>query len=71
MTKLYKAVDKMDGVFGYKCWLVNKRGVAVSYWLGDDEREVKTNKSAENLLGYSPIERFKENAINPVLIAEW
>lgn len=71
MAKLYKAVDKMDVGDGYKCWLVNEKGVAVSSWLRDDEKEVNVNKSAENLFGYEPIERFKENAINPVLIAEW
>lgn len=71
MARLYKAVDKSDYRRESKCWLVNEKGVAVSFWLRDDEKEVKVNKSAENFFEYRPIEYFKENAINPVLMAEW
>lgn len=71
MSKLYKAVDKRDIGSGNKCWLVNDRGVAVSYWRQSDEDEVRTNKLSENNLIYCCISRFESYAINPVLIAEW
>ena len=71
MTKLYKAVDKMDAGVGYKCWLLNDKGLAVSYWHRPDEEEVKANMIAEGSFTYSSTARFKNDAINPVLIAEW
>ena len=71
MSKLYKAVDKQDIESGYKCWLVNDRGVAVSYWHRPDDEEVNANMIAEGSFLYSSLDRFKRCAINPVLIAEW
>lgn len=71
MAKLYKAVDKMDAEAGYKCWLLNEKGLAVSYWRRPDEEEVKVNMIAEGCFLYSSIARFKNDAINPILIAEW
>lgn len=71
MSKLYKAVDKQDIESGDKCWLVNDRGVAVSYWHRPDEEEVKVNMTAEGSFLYLSLARFKNDAINPVLIAEW
>lgn len=71
MAKLYKAVDKMDAEAGYKCWLLNDKGLAVSYWHRPDEEEVKANMIAEGSFLYSSTARFKNDAINPVLIAEW
>lgn len=71
MSKLYKAVDKRDIESGDKCWLVNDRGVAVSYWYWPDEEEVKANMASEGSFTYNDVEEFKERAIDPVLIAEW
>ena len=70
MTKLYKAVDKMDGRAGYKCWLLNDKGVAVSSYQRGDAGESDINKKAESFFSYEHISRFGD-AINPVLIAEW
>ena len=42
MTKLYKAIDKLDGsVSGF---LVNSKGVAVTTWCCCDEEEVTLAK---------------------------
>lgn len=71
MTKLYKAVDKMDAGAGYKCWLLNDKGLAVSYWYLSDEEEVKANMISESGFMYISTARFKNDAINPILIAEW
>ena len=71
MAKLYKAVDKKDSGAGYKCWLLNDKGLAVSYWHRPDDEEVKANMIAEGSFLYSSTARFKNDAINPVLIAEW
>lgn len=71
MTKLYRAVDKQDIESGDKCWLVNDRGVAVSQWHHPDDEELKANMTAEDIFLYSSIARFKNDAIDPVLIAEW
>lgn len=71
MAKLYKAVDKMDVGAGYKCWLLNDKGLAVSYWHRSDKEEVKANMISEDSFMYSSTARFKNDAINPVLIAEW
>lgn len=71
MSKLYKAVDKEDPISGNKCWLVNEKGVAVSYWGDDDGEEIEANKRAENSFLYSDISRFEKDALSPLLIAEW
>lgn len=69
MTKLYKAVDKLDNTFSV--FMVNEKGVAVSNHTGSDEDEIEMNKGIESYASYSPISRFHSDAINPVLIAEW
>jgi hypothetical protein len=46
-------------------------GLAVSYWRRPDEEEVNANMIAEGSFLYSSTARFKNDAINPVLIAEW
>lgn len=68
MSKLYKAVDKQDGTMS--CFLMNDEGVAVSTHCGDDMREIDDCKHCEEMFIYSSLERFND-AINPVLIAEW
>nr|DAI72814.1 MAG TPA: hypothetical protein [Caudoviricetes sp.] len=69
MTKLYKAVDKLDGMMS--CFLVNNQGVAISDYCRSDDSEIKMHKECENGFIYRSIEEFKERAIDPVLIAEW
>lgn len=71
MTKLYRAIDRRHPSSGDKCWLVNDRGVAISHWWGSDEQEIADNRDCEGLFTYDNISRFTENAINPILIAEW
>lgn len=68
MSKLYKAVDKQDGTMS--CFLVNDRGVAVSDHCGNDMKEVASCKRCEDIFSYSTLGRFND-AIDPVLIAEW
>lgn len=68
MSKLYKAVDKQDGKMS--CFLVNDKGVAVSTHYGSDMEEIDDCKHCEDIFGYSSLERFND-AIDPVLIAEW
>lgn len=68
MTKLYKAVDKQDGTLS--CFLMNDEGVAVSTHCGNDMEEIAICKRCEDIFFYSSLERFNE-AIDPVLIAEW
>lgn len=71
MTKLYKAVDRTDPLSGDNCWLVNDKGVAVSYWFASNEEEIENNKFGEEMFAYDNISRFHSDAIDPVLIAEW
>lgn len=68
MSKLYKAVDKQDGTMS--CFLVNDKGVAVSTHYGSDMEEIDDCKYYENIFVYSSLGRFND-AIDPVLIAEW
>lgn len=68
MSKLYKAVDKQDGKMS--CFLVNDKGVAVSTYNDNDMREIDDCKRCEDIFIYLSLERFND-AINPVLIAEW
>lgn len=67
-SKLYKAVDKKNGVFS--AWLVNNKGVAVMYYLGSDDRQVDLSMENELIYAYAAIERFND-AVDPVLIAAW
>lgn len=70
-SKLYKAVDKLDVDYvGLKTWLVNEQGVAVSHYK-NDERETISCKRCENDFSYNDVSRFHNDAIDPVLIAEW
>lgn len=52
------------------CFLVNDKGVAVSIHNGNDMREIDDCKRCEDMFIYSSLERFND-AIDPVLIAEW
>lgn len=69
MTKLYKAVDKLNGKMS--CFLVNNQGVVISSHCGNDDSEIEMHKESENDLIYDDVEEFKNRAIDPVLIAEW
>lgn len=69
MTKLYKAVDKLDGMMS--CFLVNNQGVVISCHSGNDNLEIEMHKRSENNFAYDSVENFNERAIDPVLIAEW
>lgn len=68
--KLYKAVDVVDDAMS--AFLVYDNGeVAVSTWVFEaSEEEVATAKSAAPHYLRAPAERFND-AIDPVLIAEW
>lgn len=64
MTKLYKAVDKADGI---EWWvLVNDKGAA---WMSP--AKIETIKFNEKYYAYEDSETFENRAIDPVLIAEW
>ena len=67
--KLYKAVDKLDGEL---CMFLVYGGgkVAVMEWYMPDSEMVHTVKVAAIYYVTEPAERFND-AINPVLIAEW
>lgn len=49
---------------------MNDEGVAVSTHCGNDMEEIAICKRCEDIFFYSSLERFNE-AIDPVLIAEW
>lgn len=67
-SKLYKAVDKKDGELS--AWIVNNRGVAVKLWTRSDNWQINSSMNNELLYLYYDIERFND-AVDPVLIAEW
>lgn len=68
MAKLYKAVDKMDGELS--AFLVRDNGdVCKSFWRRDDDSEVNEAKQTESM--QMPCSNGMDDAINPVLIAEW
>ena len=68
MTKLYKAVDKMDGELS--AFLVRDNGdVCKSHWNMDDDGEVDAAKQTASM--QMPCRNGMDDAINPVLIAEW
>ena len=67
--KLYKAVDKLDG--DLCMFLVYENGkVAVMDWYMSDSEMVRAVKSAARYYMTETAERFND-AIDPVLIAEW
>lgn len=68
MAKLYKAVDKMDG--RVSAFLVMDNGdVCKSLWHMDDKSEVNAAKQTGSMK--IPCRNGMDDAINPVLIAEW
>lgn len=70
MTKVYKAIDNIDGK--ESIFTILKDGsvnVSIADW-GDDAREVKYIKEWEAKLTLSDASRA-EDMINPVLLAEW
>lgn len=70
MTQLFKAVDRRDGVL--KRWIVNDNGVARAAWFYDmDEGEqIRTTQDNEATYSYASSKAL-DDAINPVLVAEW
>lgn len=71
MSKLYRAVDKMDGKDSL--FMMNELGVNISSWFDfqSETENIESCKNVEYIVSYSTIEDFKNRAINPVLIAEW
>lgn len=69
MAKLYKAVDKMDGVVSG--FLVHNGMVAVTAWRYSDEEKISMAKELIDDYSYQDIEAFNSRAINPILMAEW
>ena len=68
MAKLYKAVDKRDGVVS--AFLVRDNGnVCKSSWLMDDKSEIDVAKQTCSI--QIPSMNGMDDAINPALIAEW
>lgn len=67
--KLYKAIDKVDG--SVSAFLIYNNGeVAVSIWVFEDVGEITSAKGLAECYLRDPAERFND-AIDPVLIAEW
>lgn len=71
MTKLYRAVDKMNGKDSL--FMMNELGVNISSWFDfqSETENIKSCKNVEHNVPYRTTEEFKKRAINPVLIAEW
>lgn len=68
MAKLYKVVDKRDGEVS--AFLVRDNGdVCKSSWLMDDKSEIDVEKQTCSI--QTPSMNGMDDAINPVLIAEW
>ena len=68
MAKLYKAVDKRDGVVS--AFLVRDNGdVCKCSWLMDDKSEIDVAKQTCSI--QIPSMNGMDDAINPALIAEW
>lgn len=68
MTKLYKAVDKMDG--RVSSFLIHNGMVAVSGWREEGD-QLQIARDLIDIYEYQDIEAFERRAINPILIAEW
>lgn len=67
--KLYKAIDKLDNEVS--AFLVHAGGeVSVSAWWFSEAGEILAAKKCANQYLRDPAERFND-AIDPVLIAEW
>lgn len=67
--KLYKAVDKVDD--NMSAFLVYNNGdVSVSTWVFEDAGEIASAKRLAECYLRDPAERFND-AVDPVLIAEW
>lgn len=68
MTKLYKAIDKLDGEM--TAFIVRDDGtVCISHWLESDDVEIYIAK--QSFMQQGPTKNDMEYAINPVLMAEW
>lgn len=68
MTKLYKAVDKMDGKLS--AFLLRDDGkVCKSFWTESDDDEIEMAKSKGHL--QRPCSNGMADAVDPVLVAEW
>lgn len=68
MTKLYKAIDKMDGEM--TAFIVRDDGkVCKSNWRASDAAEISMAKAS--FRHQLPCSRGMKDAINPVLMAEW
>lgn len=68
MTKLYKAIDKMDRKMG--AFLVRDDGsVCISFWSASDAAEISMAKAS--FMRQFPSERGMKDVINPILMAEW
>lgn len=68
MPKLYKAVDKMDGKLS--SFLVRDNGkVCKSFWTESDDEEIELAKLWGHKLG--ACSNGMDDAVDPVLIAEW
>lgn len=70
MTKLYKAVDSVDGKMSV--WFVKGKFVAMSSYELGDAGEIKRCKEMDrrDRFVFEGLSRFAD-AIDPVLIAEW
>lgn len=70
MTKLYKAIDKMDGEMS--AFLVMNDGCVITHWFVSDSWEILAAKQREiDGPASSTHGDFENRAINPILIAEW
>lgn len=68
MTKLYKAIDKLDGEM--TAFIVRDDGkVCKSFWSTSDDIEIAAAK--KYFMYQVPSEYGMEYAINPILMAEW
>lgn len=68
MTKLYKAIDRMDGKMC--AFIVRDDGsVCISFWSASDAAEISMAKAS--FMRQWPSKRGIEDAINPILMAEW
>lgn len=71
MPKLYKAIDSRCSRATVKAWLVNSNAeVAIIKWKWSDEETVYRMKKVSDVLIYDEPSRFND-AIDPILIAEW
>lgn len=70
MTKLYKAIDRLDGEISW--FLVMHDGCVIKHWILSDEDEIEYAKEREiDSPASSTHSELDDRAINPVLMAEW